>query len=65
MKKGGSPTALEEWTMGVRWQGESRSSETRKSIGMSFAVGILYVPAHTQSSIPSHVILTTVLALTK
>ncbi len=42
---GGSPTALEECAWGVRLQGASRSSVTRRSSGMSFAVGILYVPA--------------------
>lgn len=43
-KKGGSPTALDECASGVRWQGASFSSVTRKSTGMSLAVGILYVP---------------------
>ena len=42
---GGSPTALEECAWGVRLQGASRSSVTRRSSGMSLAVGILYVPA--------------------
>ena len=44
-KSGGSPTALEECACGVRLQGASASSVTRRSSGMSFAVGILYVPA--------------------
>lgn len=44
-KSGGSPTAFEECTCGVRRHGASRSSVTRRSSGMSFAVGILYVPA--------------------
>ena len=39
-KKGGSPTALLLCTMGVRSQGALRSSVTRKSTGMSLAVGI-------------------------
>ena len=42
---GGSPTALEECAWGVRLQGASASSVTRRSSGMSLAVGILYVPA--------------------
>lgn len=44
-KRGGSPTAFEECTRGVRLQGAFSKRVTRKSIGMSFAVGILYVPA--------------------
>ena len=47
-KSGGSPTALEECACGVRLQGASASSVTRRFSGMSFAVGILYVPAFHQ-----------------
>ena len=48
---GGSPTALEECARGVRMHGASRSRVTRRSNGMSLALGILYVPA--QPGLPS------------
>ena len=44
-KKGGSPIALDECASGVCGLGASFRRVTRKSMGMSFAVGILYVPA--------------------
>lgn len=45
-KNGGSPIALDEYTIGRRWLGESLRRVTQKSKGMSLAEGILYVPAH-------------------
>lgn len=44
-KNGGSPIALDEYTMGRRWLGESLRRVTQKFRGMSLADGILYVPA--------------------
>ena len=58
--RGGSPTALLLCTSGVRAQGASRSRVTRRSRGMSFTVGILYVPARTGFSYSPHAVHDTV-----